>query len=136
MLTIQLKRLGKKKVKKIEYKIDIQPKTLKELISQCVISEVKTYNEKRENLQLISFLSAKEIQTQSEAGKVGIGDIENQTLAISEDALSKAYQSFLDGLFVVFINEDEITNIDQAINILKDTEISFIRMTFLTGTYW
>ena len=135
-ISIQLKRLGKKKVKKIDYEIDTKPETLKELITQCVLSEVKRYNQKRENLQLMAFLTPKTIQEQSQTGKIGLGDIENRTLASTEEALANAYESFKDGLFVVFINEEEITDLEQPIHIQENSEISFIRMTFLTGTYW
>ena len=40
-MLIQLKKLGKKKIKTIEVVLEKQPETLRELISECVKSEVK-----------------------------------------------------------------------------------------------
>ena len=66
-LTIQLKRLGKKKIKQVPISLDSTPENLKELISACVRSEVKRYNEKREGVQVISFLTPVKIQEQGES---------------------------------------------------------------------
>ena len=66
-LTIQLKRLGKKKIKQVPISLDSTPQNLKELISACVRIEVKRYNEKREGVQVISFLTPVEIQEQGES---------------------------------------------------------------------
>lgn len=136
MLTIQLKRLGKKKIKTLNFDIKKTPETLEELIEQCVISEIKKFNNKRENLQLQAFLTPQNIQEQSEKGKIGFGAIENKTLAIEADAISNAKQGFLDGLFLVFINDNEIKALNETIIINKESTIAFMRMTFLSGTYW
>ena len=136
MLRIQLKKLGKKKVKTIDFNISTLPKTLQELIEVCVQTEVQTYNDKRQNLLLMPFLSAKEMQNQAEKGKISLGDNENKTLAVTEEAIANAIQGFKDGIFVVFINDDEIKDLQQPITINSDTIITFIRLTFLTGTYW
>jgi hypothetical protein len=135
-MKIQLKRLGKKKVKTLDYQIDTIPKTLKELIESCVKAEVKIYNEKRENTQLISFLSPKDIQEQSEKGKIGFGDIANTTLAIEQEAIENALLGFKDGLFVVFVDDEEIKKLDLKLTLTEKATITFLRLTFLTGTYW
>ena len=136
MLTIQLKRLGKKKIKEIPYELEQNPTTLRELLHFCVSAEVKKYNDKKEQALLMPFLTSDDIQAQSKQGKIGLGDSYNNTLAIENDAIENAIQSFEDGLFVVFINDDEIKSLDQFIALDEQSIISFIRMTFLTGTYW
>ncbi len=135
-LTVQLKRLGKKKVKKVPITLDSTPKNLKELISACVRSEVKRYNEKREGVQVLSFLTPTEIQEQGEKGKIGFGDEANTTLANENTAIENALLAFKDGLFLVFIDANEITDIDTQINLSSESELTFIRMTFLSGAYW
>lgn len=136
ILTLQLKRLGKKKIHLLEFEIEKQPQTLKELIEQCVKSEVKRYNEKREEIKLMSFLSPKDIQEQSETGKIGFGDLENRELAQVDEAIANALLAFEDGLFVVFVDDEEIKSFEQSIALKPDSVIAFIRLTFLTGTYW
>ena len=136
ILTLQLKRLGKKKIHLLEFEIEKQPQTLKELIEQCVKSEVKRYNEKREEIKLMSFLSPKDIQEQSETGKIGFGDLENRELAQVDEAIANALLAFEDGLFVLFVDDEEIKSFEQSIALKPDSVIAFIRLTFLTGTYW
>lgn len=135
-LTIQLKRLGKKKIKTLDIVLDSTPKTLQELIESCVRHEVKKYNEKREGVTVLSFLNATEIQDQSETGKIGFGDVANKTLAQEESAIENALLAYKDGLYLVFIDDDEITSIDSLLGLSEESVVSFIRMTFLSGTYW
>jgi len=135
-ITIQLKRLGKKKVKTLPFTITTDPKTLQEFIEACVQSEVTRFNEKRENVQLISFLTPKDIQEQSEKGKISFGDLANTQLAIEQEAVDNALLAFKDGLYVVFINDEPIEELSSPITLDKKSSITFIRMTFLSGTYW
>ena len=136
MLTIQLKQLGKKKIKKVNYDLGKTPENLKELLELCVQAEVQKYNESREEDTVYSFLSPKQIQEQSASGKVGFGELENKTLAIEQEAVENALLGFKDGLFLVFINDVEVKDLQQKLDVTTDSTITFIRMTFLVGTYW
>ena len=135
-ITLQLKRLGKKKIKTISVLVDKTPETLKELIEECVKSEITRYNRKREDVLLLPFLSPSEIQEQSESGKIGFGEIENKELAQADKAAANALLAFQDGLFAVFVEDREVNGIDEKININETTAITFVRLTFLAGTYW
>ena len=134
--TINLKRLGKKKIYKTEVDIEQSPENLKMLLTACVKQQVKAFNDKRENVKLLNFLSPSAIQEQSETGKIGFGDINNTKLADLDESIENALIGYKDGLFLVFINDDEITSLEQEINLTPEDEITMIRMTFLTGTYW
>ena len=134
--TIKLKRLGKKKIYTTEVDIEQPPKNLKTLITACVQHQVKVFNDKRENAKLLNFLSPSAIQEQSESGKIGFGDINNKDLADLNKSIENALIGFVDGLFLVFINDNEIKTLEQEITLTPEDEITMIRMTFLTGTYW
>jgi len=136
MFTIKLKKLGKRKIKTISFSIQNQLNTLSDLLKECVKSEVQRFNEQKENPVLISFLSPKEIQEQAELGKISFNDSENDTLVDIDLAVENIIISYKDGLFVVFINDEEIKSLDQTIEIDDESEITFLRLTFLTGTYW
>ena len=73
-MQIQLKKLGKKKIKIIDISLEKHPKTLRELITECVKSEVRRFNDSREDTSLLPFLSAKEIGEQAQAGKITFGE--------------------------------------------------------------
>lgn len=135
-IRLQLKRLGKKKVKTAVFPVEKHPETLSDLIEQCVISEVKRYNNERTEMVLSPFLTPAEIQEKSEEGKVGFGDISNTTPADRDKAIENAMLAFKDGLFLVFVDDEEITAPDQPLQLSQNSTITFIRMTFLAGTYW
>lgn len=135
-LTIQLKRLGKKKIKLVPIELDSEPQNVKQLIESCVRSEVRKYNEKREDQIVLSFLSPAQIEKQSRDGKIGFGDLANKTLAKEDAAIENALLAFKDGLYLVFIDDTEITDIETAIKLSPESVVSFIRMTFLAGTHW
>ncbi|MBU2996772.1 hypothetical protein KO500_10015 [Cellulophaga baltica] len=135
-LTLQLKRLGKKKIKQIPLTLATIPKTLEELLVACVKNQVEAFNKKREEVNIVGFLSPTEIQEQAEDGKVDFGDLANKDLAVEQEAIDNVLIAFKDGLFVVFIDSDEVTTLESPINLTKESTIAFIRMTFLVGSYW
>jgi ssRNA-specific RNase YbeY (16S rRNA maturation enzyme) len=105
-----------------------------------VRSEVKRYNDKRHDqdsdTKILSFLSPTDISGQLQTGKVDFAAITNMTMANQQKAIDDALLAFKDGLFLVFVNDEEIRTLDAALLLSEDSEIAFIRMTFLTGTYW
>ena len=135
-MQIQLKKLGKKKIKIIEVTLEKQPETLRELISECVKSEVKRFNDSREDTSLIPFLSTHEIGEQAQEGKITFGDKENRTLADLSVALDTAFLAFTDGLFAVFVDDEEVKALDAPLTITPETVITFIRLTFLAKAPW
>lgn len=135
-LTLQLKRLGKKKVKQIPLTLDATPNNLQQLLVGCVKNQVEAFNKKREEVNVVGFLSPAEIQEQAQSGKVDFGDLANKDLAVEQEAIDNVLLAFKDGLFVVFVDGDEVTSLDTPLQLTKDSVVAFIRMTFLVGTYW
>ncbi|GGD08737.1 hypothetical protein GCM10011368_08320 [Hyunsoonleella pacifica] len=132
---INLKRLGKRKIYTETITVEHQINDLKDLIVACVSSKVKQYNSKREDNQLLSFLTPSQIQDQSETGKIGFEDIANFKMADEIESIETALQAYKDGMFLVFVDDNEISTLDTKVSLSKDTNITFLRMTFLTGTY-
>lgn len=132
-LVLQLKRLGKKRVIAVPYELEVIPGTLTELIKACVVAEVTKYNQRREEVRLLAFLSPQQIQEQAEYGKISFGDLDNLQPAAVEKALNTALLAHQDGLFAVFIDGKEIKELDAPIRLRQDTEVAFIRLTFLAG---
>ncbi len=135
-LTLQFKRLGKKKIKQLQITLDSKPETLKELIEACVRHEVRRYNEKHEGVTILPFLSPAEIQDQGETGKIVFGDTVNKTLAHEETAIENALLAHKDGLYLVFINDDEVNDLEAPLKLTEESIVSFLRMTFLSGAHW
>ncbi|WKB80263.1 hypothetical protein QYR09_10935 [Cellulophaga lytica] len=135
-LTLQLKRLGKKKVKQIPLTLDATPNNLQQLLVGCVKNQVEAFNKKRVEVNVVGFLSPAEIQDQAQRGKVDFGDLANKDLAVEQEAIDNVLLAFKDGLFVVFVDGDEVTSLETPLQLTKNSVVAFIRMTFLVGTYW
>lgn len=135
-LEINLKRLGKKKIYKSKVTIYHEIKCLKDLIETLVRNNVRDFNNNIDDTKVLAFLTPLGIQTQSESGKIGFNSVENKTKADISKSIKNALQAFEDGIFLVFIDEDEIQSLNEKITLKTSSTIVFIRMTFLAGTYW
>ncbi|TPN83983.1 hypothetical protein [Aquimarina algicola] len=133
---ISLKRLGKKKVYTSSIEVKEPINTLQDLIVACVKSEIARFNKTREDNQLLPFLTPSEIQKQSETGKIGFNDKYNFDQADIKTHAETAIQGYRDGLFLVFIDDQEIKSLEKQITLTPEDTITFLRMTFLTGTYY
>ena len=139
-LKISAKQLGKKHPL-IENKIieigDIGPHpTLQEVLNAVVAQQVHEYNSKPAEKSLLPFLDTTSIEEQAVAGKVGFGSIYNENKADLVKAQQSAIQAFEDGLFVVFAGDEQLTALKNIISLTPDTVVTFIRLSFLAGSYW
>lgn len=85
---------------------------------------------------MLPFLAKDEIANQAESGKVGFGAIYSENKVDLTVAQETALQAFEDGMFAVFADETEIQKLDEVVNISETTVFTFIRLTFLAGSYW
>lgn len=135
-LRLQLKRLGKKKVKEVPFTLEDNPQNLEELLIACVKNQVEAFNAKRTEVNVIGFLSTAEIQEKAQSGKIEFGELANTDLADLQKAIDNVLLAFQDGLFLVFVDDNEITSLETPLELHSQSVIAFIRMTFLVGTYW
>jgi hypothetical protein len=135
-ISLRLKRLGKKRIHTIPYRVSTEVKTLADLIRAAVTNEVERFNSARTDPKLFAFLTPSDIQAQSQDGKVGFGDVANTDEADLAQALEVALQAHIDGIFLVFIDDDEVRSLDDEITLTEGNEVTFLRMTFLTGLLW
>ncbi len=139
-LTISAKQLNRKNAliskKRIEVEeIGVDP-TLQELIQAVVKQQVNEFNNKPLEKNILPFLDQETIDMNTSGGKIGFGTIYKDKKADPDTAIKTAIQAFKDGLFVVFAGEDEWTTLDKRMPVKEDTTISFVRLTFLAGSYW
>ncbi|WP_078552865.1 hypothetical protein [Bacillus alkalicellulosilyticus] len=135
---ITVKSLAKRKnfLSKLEWKFRQAPTTLRELISEIVKENRKQYEEKRSQEFFLQYLTAEEIQQQGDVGKVSFGERYNEEQTIPEKAVETAIQAFEDGLFKVFINEEEVADINSQVTLHEGDEVVFIKLTMLAGRMW
>jgi hypothetical protein len=135
---ITVKSLGKKKnhLDRLAWQLSEAPSTLRSLIIDIVATNVRLFNDRQTEVPLVPFLTKADIELQSTSGKVGFGTLYNEKKADEEEAAATTLLAFEDGLFRVFIKDNEIDNLDAPLALQEGDEIAFIRFTMLAGRMW
>lgn len=135
---VRIKAIGKKKdvLPPTRYAIADGVSTLRELLMNIVRSEIDKYNSKKPGAQIVPFLTKEELEDQAETGKVSFGTVCSDQKANLKKAQENAIQCWKDGLVRVFMNDEELTELDASIQIPENAAFTFIRLTFLTGVMW
>lgn len=139
-IIIQAKQAGRKHalIEKREIEIEEIGKnpSLEDFIKAVVKEQVEEFNSKPFEKNLLPFLSKSEISDSAATGKVGFAAIYNENKADLEEAQETAILAFTDGMFCVFADDEEIKNLSDKVQIEDSTVFTFIRLTFLAGSYW
>lgn len=135
---VNMKKLGKRKnsITKVPYELEKKPLTVKELIMETVSVCVRNYNERMENQELLTALSLAEIEDQAESGKIGFGVNYGDKKADLQEAQENALQCFEDGIFRIYLGTEELKKPEDSISLEEDSELTFIRLTMLSGRMW
>ena len=139
-ITVKAKQAGRKHALIENREIEIgeigETPLLKDFLKAVVRQQVEEFNSKTGEKSLLGFFEKDEIDQKAVGGKVGFGRIYNKNRVDISEAQETALLAFEDGLFSVFIGDEEIRNVDDKINLSDVKIITFIRLTFLAGSYW
>ncbi|MBQ8780693.1 MAG: hypothetical protein IJZ72_03345 [Oscillospiraceae bacterium] len=137
-IKVNIKQLGKKKSKiaEVPFVLENFPVTVRELISEAVHTCVTEYNRRVEKGETAEPLSADEINDMSEIGKIAFGINYSGRKADEAAALENALQAYEDGLYRIFIGENEAGGLNDSIELNENDSVTFIRLTMLTGRMW
>ncbi|MDA6072438.1 hypothetical protein NJT12_22690 [Flavobacterium sp. AC] len=72
----------------------------------------------------------------TDTGKVGFGAIYNHNKVNVVTAQENAILAFEDGLYAIFYGDDQLETLTEEIDLSQNKSITFIRLTFLAGSYW
>ena len=135
---VNVKQIGKKKNKidKKEYEINEGIKTVKELLTEFVTINVEKFNEGYTENDIVPYLTDKKINDLSDAGKISFGVDYNEQKQDLEKAIENTLQSYEDGIYRVFVNDEEMGEIDCEINLKENDELTFVRLPMLAGRMW
>lgn len=86
---IRIKSAGRRRpvLDNVPYEIPDNVQTVRELITEIVKMEVKKYNDKGTDVQIIPFLTQEELEEQAQVGKVGFGRIYSEKKADERKAI-------------------------------------------------
>ncbi len=134
-IQVRMKRIGKQKkedLRPVPFVLERKPETVKELLVLLTRLLVQEYNARKDEGQLVKYLTREEIKEKASAGKVSFG-LRGGEDGDPEAAAENALQCFADGIYRVFYGEEELEKIDGEIP-WKDGEVfTFIRLTMLSG---
>lgn len=106
--------------------------SLRELLTELTRYELGKQGMNRE----ASVLQETDIQNQSKLGRVAFGISYNENKPDMDKAIETMVQDFEDGLFRVFINEKEYTELDGSVQITDGAEVALVRLVMLAGRMW
>jgi hypothetical protein len=135
---VNVKQIGKRKNKidRKKYEISGEIKTVKELLTEFVTINVKKFNEGLIEEDVVPYLTDEKISDLSDAGKISFGVDYNGKKQDLEKAIENALQSYEDGIYRVFVNDEEMGEIESEIELKEKDELTFVRLTMLAGRMW
>ena len=135
-IIINVKSLSRKKViHQEEVELTNNISTTKDLITELVKINVEKFNKKIDDKDILSIMTNEYIAEAARSGKIG-DEVHGDKKANLEKALDTAYLAFEDGLYCIFVNDEQSEKLDDSLN-LKDGDIlTFIRLTMLAGRMW
>lgn len=138
IIYLSVKQAGKRKefIKKQQIELTPTPTTLRELLTQLVRLQVEAYNRKETDDRLLQALLPEDLDTLAETGKIAFGQRQDDRQADAEQAISTALLAYQDGLFRVFLNDEELTEPDTALELPEGAVLTLIRFTMLAGRMW
>lgn len=133
---ITMKQLGKKrsKISEVDFALSNKPDTVEGLIKEAVHTCVMAYNLRVRNKEEGKPLTDEQISDMSEIGKIAFGINYGGKEANEEEAVAVAIQAFEDGLVRIFQGEEELTELEQRIELQENDLLTFIRLTMLAGS--
>ena len=140
VLTISARALGKRKPLVPDWQIPWPPDegggealTLRELITRIVHNEVQAFEKRQEERKLIRILTEREIESGLEKGRVDSGGRDLHQKVDPDEAVGTALQAFEDGLYLVFLDDEEQRDLDKQVFLRPDSKLTFIRLSMLAG---
>lgn len=135
-IKITIKQLGKKrsKITEKDFTLENNPTTVSELIKEAVHTLVKEHNLRMEQKDVNQApLTDEQIMDMSEIGKIAFDLNYNDKQADEDKAVFVAIQSYEDGLVRIFKGDEELTDINQCIDLKENDVLTFLRLTMLAG---
>lgn len=132
---VRMKKLGKQKnteLQPVPFELEEKPQTLRQLLTALTELGVRQYNARKDEGQILAYLTNEEITAQASRGKISLG-LRGGGDAIEEQAVENTVQCFEDGIYRVFAGETELTALSDEIPWSESLIFTLIRLTMLSG---
>ena len=139
--TVEGKVVGRKQPIFSDWRVELPPAEgkrgdslkLRDLISSTVVKEVDAFRTRQQERKLALVMSRQDIEQGAQAGQVLPGERDLGQSVDTEAAVDAALQAFVDGLYFVFIDEVQQTDLDREVFLRTDSNVLFLRLTALVG---
>lgn len=121
------------KIVHIKYRYPDVAMTLRDFLTETVKLTVREYNKGKASEEILKCLSDDERGNQATAGKVAFGIHYGRKRADEKKAVDNALQCFQDGMIAVFIDKERFEELEDAVPLREDSEVTLVRLTFLAG---
>jgi hypothetical protein len=140
-ITVEGKMLGQRKPLFSDWWIDLPPEgedaserlTLRALITRLVREEVRAFGGRQEQRRLTRVLTKTEIDERVARGKVDMGGHDDAGIIDPEAAVAAALQAFEDGLYHVFIDDEQQQKLEGEVYLKPQSRVTFLRLVALVG---
>ena len=135
-IIINVKGLSRKKVIHQE-EVELMNKvfTTKDLITELVKINVEKFNKKIDDKDILSIMTNEYIAEAARSGKIG-DEVHGDKKANLEKALDTAYLAFEDGLYCIFVNDEQTEKLEDNLALKDGDVLTFIKLTMLAGRMW
>lgn len=107
--------------------------TLRDLLTQIVRHDVANFAERQRQRRLMQVLSPAQINLGVEQGSVNLGGSDLEQAVDVDEAIATALQAFSDGLYFVFLDEQQQGNLDDVVLLQPNSQLLFLRLVPLVG---
>ena len=137
-ICVSLKHMGNiaRKVKSHPFVLERTPRTLRELIEESVRACIRAYRERGEQANAPKPLTDEQYEGMREVGKFAFGVHYNENAVNEEKAVAAAVEAVADGLVRIFKGNEEICELDEAIDIAEGDVFTFVKLTMLAGSFF
>jgi len=137
-LLVEAKRIGQRRPIFSGWRIDLPESSgdhirLRDLITRVVLEEVEAFQKRQQERLLARVLSPAEIEAGRIKGKIDSGERDLQQQVDPDEAVGVALQAFEDGLYYVFIDGVQQTNLDSEVFLQPESQLTFLRLVALAG---
>lgn len=109
------------------------PHTLGELIGHLVAHEVAAYHERQDSHSALRVMTEQQLQDGAAQGRIQLAPQEKSGTVTVEDATHTALRAFEDGLYYVFVDDQQIEQLDHVVTLRADSTLLLLRLTALAG---
>lgn len=135
---IQVKQVGKRKcsIEKIPVDFPTPPASVQELIEAVVCWQVKEYNERLQQSEMLKYLTCEEMEDKAAAGKVGFEANYNGDRLRKPKPSSTLCNLMKTESFRIFLDDAELGELSSSVQLKEESTLTFIRLAMLSGRLW